>query len=51
MDAATDVNVKDREIVVDLADGRTIIVPLGWFPRLRHATAKERKNWRLIGRG
>src|SRR2546421_11090416 len=48
---ATDVNVNDREIAVDLADGRTIIVPLGWFPRLRHGTAKERKNWRLIGAG
>ena len=51
MDAATDVNVNDSEISVDLADGRTIIVPLGWFPRLRHGTAKERKNWRLIGAG
>jgi hypothetical protein len=32
-------------------DGRTIIVPLGWYPRLYHGTAKERKHWRLIGQG
>ncbi|HDH07818.1 MAG TPA: DUF2442 domain-containing protein, partial [Candidatus Moranbacteria bacterium] len=36
---------------VDLSDGRTISVPLEWFPRLVYATLKERKNWRLIGRG
>ncbi len=34
-----------------LADGREISAPLAWFPRLRDATAKERTNWRLIGRG
>ena len=32
-------------------DGRTISVPLEWFPRLVHATRAERNNWRLIGRG
>ena len=36
---------------VDLSDGRTISVPLTWFPRLFHATPKERNNWRLIGKG
>lgn len=36
---------------VDLADGRTISVPLAWYPRLLHATAEERKNWRLVGKG
>ena len=36
---------------VDLSDGRTISVPLAWFPRLAHATRKERNQWRLIGRG
>jgi len=30
-------------------DGRTIIVPIVWYPRLKHGTAKERANWRLIG--
>jgi hypothetical protein len=38
-------------LVVTLADGRQVSAPLEWFPRLRDATAKQRKNWRLIGRG
>jgi len=45
------VAVNDDEVVVDLADGRTIIVPLGWYPRLRFGTPKERGKWRLIGKG
>jgi hypothetical protein len=36
---------------VDLADGRTISVPLAWYPRLLHAIAEERKNRRLVGKG
>jgi hypothetical protein len=48
---ATAVSVTHEEIAVDLADGRTIIVPLGWYSRLERGTAKERKNWRFIGRG
>jgi len=48
---AQDVNVTDDTLSVDLGDGRTISVPLAWFPRLVHATAKERNNWRLIGGG
>jgi hypothetical protein len=34
-----------------LSDGREISIPLEWFPRLRDATSKQRKNWRLIARG
>ena len=48
---AATVSLTAEEIAVDLQDGRTIIVPLAWFPRLVHATPRERKNWRLIGRG
>jgi len=51
--AADDVGVsftKDS-LVVTLADGRQVSAPLEWFPLLREATAKQRKNWRLIGRG
>jgi hypothetical protein len=48
---ATDVTINNDEIAVDLLDGRTIIVPLIWYPRLVHATVKERKSWRLIGQG
>lgn len=36
---------------VDLIDGRTIIVPLAWYPRLLHANPKERDNWKIAGGG
>ena len=36
---------------VRLADGREVSAPLVWFPRLKAATARQRKNWRLIGGG
>ncbi|MCA9451225.1 MAG: DUF2442 domain-containing protein [Nitrospira sp.] len=49
--SAQDVKVTDDTLSVDLGDGRTISVPLAWFPRLVHGTPKERNNWRLIGRG
>jgi hypothetical protein len=39
------------KMFVQLDDGREIGVPLDWFPRLRDATEKQRKNWRLIGGG
>lgn len=48
---ATSVTISDDAITVDLSDGRTITAPLAWFPRLQHATAAERNNWRLIGGG
>jgi hypothetical protein len=48
---ARNVTVNDEDLAVDLADGRTIAVPLAWFPRLAHATSAERTNWRLIGSG
>ena len=48
---ATSVAANKDEIKVDLIDGRTIIVPVGWYPRLRHATQKERNHWRLIAYG
>jgi len=37
--------------VVDLNDGRTLSAPLAWYPRLLHATARERRKWRLVGGG
>ena len=43
--------VSEDTLSVDLSDGRTISVPLEWFPRLVHTTPEERKNWRLVGRG
>ncbi|HKZ36751.1 MAG TPA: DUF2442 domain-containing protein [Chryseolinea sp.] len=51
MASAQNVNVTDDALIVDLSDGRTVSVPLAWFPRLLHGTLKERKHWRLIGDG
>jgi hypothetical protein len=48
---AQSVRVSDEDLVVDLADGRTITVPVAWFPRLAHGTSAERANWRLIAGG
>ncbi len=48
---ATAVVVTDDELVVSLADGRRIAVPLGWFPRLANATTRVRSNWVLLGGG
>ena len=48
---AENVTVTEDTLSVDLSDGRTISVPLAWFPRLMHGTRKERGNWRLIGKG
>ncbi len=48
---AQEVNVTDETLAVELSDGRSIAVPLGWYPRLVHATASERSNWKLIGGG
>lgn len=44
-------SLTEDTLTVDLADGRTIAVPLAWFPRLVHGTSNERNNWRIIGRG
>jgi len=49
--AATAVTVTDDTLTVELSDGRSIAVPLEWYPRLRHATQAERSHWRLIGKG
>ena len=48
---ATSAKCTDDELVVALSDGRTLSVPLAWFPRLLRATAAERADWRLIGSG
>ena len=47
---AEKVTISVDTLCVDLSDGRTISVPLSWYPRLMHATLAERKRWRLIGR-
>lgn len=45
------VTASSDTLTAELSDGRTLSVPLDWFPRLVHATPEERGNWRLIGRG
>jgi Protein of unknown function (DUF2442) len=49
--AAESVAVTEDTLTIELSDGRSLSVPLAWFPRLVHATAKERSRWRLIGKG
>ncbi len=41
----------DDDITVGLADGRRIVVPLAWYPRLLNVSPTERQNWRLLGDG
>ena len=48
---ALQVSLTDDTLSVDLSDGRSISVPIAWFPRLIHSSKQERNNWRLIGRG
>jgi hypothetical protein len=46
---AQNVAVTDDTLSVDLSDGRTISVPIAWYPRLLNGTPEERMNWRFIG--
>ena len=43
--------VTKEALVVDLADGRSVSVPLGWYPRLMEASEEEKRQLRLIGNG
>ena len=47
----TEVRFDEDTFWVDLADGRTIGVPLAWFPRLLHATPEQRAGWTLSPSG
>jgi hypothetical protein len=47
----TDVKFSKDTLSVALRDGRTITVPLAWYPRLFNATPAQRKNWRVAGGG
>ena len=46
-----DVQITDDSLTVDLIDGRRITVPLAWYPRLLHATSRQRSNWQISGGG
>ena len=48
---ATQIEVTDEKLIVNLIDGRSLIIPLSWYPRLLHATKKERENWEILGDG
>ena len=48
---AVGVGITDDTLTVDLEDGRTLLVPIGWYPRLSHASAEERMNFQLSGAG
>lgn len=48
---ASEVSVNDTELVVRLKDGRTVSVPLTWFPRLLRASPEQRDRFELIGDG
>ena len=47
----TNVIVTDDTLTIDLEDGRTISLPIGWYPRLAHGTSEERANWEISGAG
>jgi len=49
--SAIGVQVTEDDLSVDLSDGRTISVPIAWYPRLSHGTPQERKHWRFTGNG
>ena len=46
-----DVRFDDERLIVDLADGRTIAVPLAWYSRLTKATPEQRARWEIAGAG
>jgi hypothetical protein len=48
---AKSARVTARALVVELRDGRTVSVPLQWYPRLLHGSPRERERWELIGPG
>lgn len=45
------ISITDDTLSADLSDGRTISVPLAWYPRLLCGSIEERSNWRLSGGG
>jgi hypothetical protein len=48
---ATTVTVTDEKLIIDLVDGRSLAIPLSWYPRLAHTSPQERQNWQLLGDG
>lgn len=46
-----EVKLTDEKLVVYLVDGRSLVIPLSWYPRLLNASEEERQNWQLLGNG
>ncbi len=51
MPEVSDVAVSDETLQVELSDGRSLSVPVGWYPRLAGATDEERSNWAIMDEG
>jgi len=49
--AAVQITFTDDKLIIHLADGRSIVAPLAWYPRLLHGSPEERQNWQLLGNG
>ncbi len=48
---AVNVTLSAQQLTIDLADGRSMSIPLEWYPRLMNASKVERLNWKLLGDG
>jgi len=48
---AIGLEVTEDELILSLADGRKLSVPIAWYPRLANATPAQRRNWEIIGPG
>jgi hypothetical protein len=49
--SAVDVAITEKDLAVRFAAGRSLSVPLAWYPRLEHGSSTERRNWQLLGEG
>lgn len=47
----TSIEINRNRLIVNLQDSRQLVIPIDWYPRLRHATESERQNWELLGDG
>ena len=50
-DKIVDAHFSEDRLVIDFWDGRTLAVPLAWYPALLHATADQRNHWELSAAG
>ena len=48
---AINLHLKENKLIVELEDGRSLAIPLSWYPRLSYATSEEINNWAFLGGG